>query len=1208
MFLSPTAYSQNHNNRTFGSEAQINNSLQFGNNDYSKAQPATTNKVKATTSSEDEEAPLKLYGVLAQRISWNDGVAPAANGMYSFDVVTDQSKLNIKPLFLDQRMIATNSGVYINGKYYLYYREVNSYGMLEKLTLLEFDADDGTVLKETVIEGASQSSVPYSLTYDSTTGTVYGYVQDRDENYMPIDILVKVNLEDGSVEKIGNLSDTFFALVFTQTGVLYGISDKGLLKSIDKKTAETTEIGNTGYQPLFHQSAAIDPKSGELYWAFYGWKVGKLLKVNLADATTTEICTFPDGENFIGLHSRTNYASDVAPGEITDIRIIFQQPGSKNATISCLAPTKKFDGTELTENVTVSLYVNDELVGTKENVAPGAVAEIPHTFQAEGPTRISVSASIDTEEGPKTTLETYVGLDTPQGVTNAVLELDQETGDYTLTWEAPSEIGANNGVINKANLRYRVIAYPSQKVIAEDLAETSISGTIEGNDLNNYFFGIIAKADGKESVEVESNRIKFGDAIRVPYNENFNNDLTWGIHTVKDGNNDGYSWTLADGRASYNGRQCPNQANDWLFTPPVKMRKDVKYTLYVTFDGGYWQTESFKVIASPGTDLTNPNIEVLYNKTEEFTYQQISVEYTPTKDGNFYFGFQCYSQAGIRGISIDSYNIVANGTPDAPGEVKNLTITPAENGINEATIRFNAPTTRLSGDPLEDGVMTQIAIYRGEQFEPIKIFNDPVKGQEYEYVDTEAVHGTNAYKVVTYSEEGNSYGVTSEAWVGEDYADAPTDFTAVINKEEKSVEFSWSKPTKSLHNGYLNEEDMTYTLMFIVPELTEDYVLIAENLKETTYVDTEATKYFIDMKDQYDIIFVVAAVTSAGMGKPASTSGSTGDAYGLPYWESFEGGYLTTAPWTYYVINETPKDCWLLVDDANSPFGITSYDSDNGLAMFYQETTYAEARLIGPRINLSGATQPILRFYMYHDVTVSANNWLQIEVRDEQNKDNFTNVGKPILVNNGKYGWTGHELSLEEFLSNNDFRVSYHGLAEKGVDFYIDNISIREAGEWEGYPAVSDLSVTRNSNNVAHLEWSEPSSTDFEIIGYDIYMDGVKQTKVAIPELSYDIQLEDNNAHTFTVKIVFYYGESVVSNEAQLGEVGIADNMDNMMLVYAADNQIIIQNCNGEHVKVYTIDGKQVLSTNISGNAAIEAEAGVYVVKAGERTYKVIVK
>lgn len=1208
LFAGGTMYAQQSEQRSLLNNGFAQSiSKAFGDKSYDRASVQAGQSEKAYAPQEDEY--LKLYGVISQRNSWNDGTAPAAYGMYSFNATANQSELDFTQIFLDDRMITTNNGVYADGKYYLFYVQ-QYYGIFQGLTMITFDAETGEVLSELPVEGAKKADVPYTLTYDKSTKTVYGYVQETDENYMPVYILAKVSLETGRVEKIGTLKDCFFVFATTDTGVLYGISEKGELKIVDKKTAEATTVGQTGYQPKFLQSGTIDSKEGVLYWAYYSFRSGMLLKVNLADASTTELASFPDGENILGLHTRTEDATASAPAAVENLRVRYESAGSMNAMLSASAPVLTFEGGEMTEDMSVLFFVDDQPAGQKDNVAPGSVAEVFYTFESEGLHRVSAKAVCGDEEGPVVTIETYAGLDTPQGVTNLVLDLDKATGEYTLSWDAPVETGVNNGIIDTKNVKYRIMQYPACTVLEEAYEGTSISGKVEGKDLKNYFFGVIAISGGKESVEVQSNRIAFGDAISVPFNEDFETDMTWGLYTIRDANNDGYTWALADGRAAYQGYNCPSQGNDWLFTPPVNMREGVTYTLYVTFDGGYWQTESFKIIASTGTDLTNPNSEVLYNKTEEFLYGQISVQYTAKKTGKHYFGFQCYSAAGIRGISIDGYNIVAGTSQDSPANVENFVVTPADLGELKATLRFNAPQTNNSGAELGQDEMTSIAIFRDGEFTPIKVFDNPEKGAEYEFVDENAIHGTNTYNAVVYSALGNSEGLKASAWVGEDYANKPVNFEAVINTDNSSVSFSWDKPQGSMHNGYVDESAMTYTLMFAIPELTENFNVIAEGIKDTKYVDTEVLATFLQMPDQYDIVFVVAAVTGAGMGEPASCSGSTGDAYGLPYWESFSGGYLTTAPWTVYAITEHEKDSWLLVEDSNSPYGVMSYDNDGGCAMFYQQEGYSESRLIGPRINLKGTVNPVLRVYMYHDITVGEDNYLQIEVRSEAgDRSLFEAVGEPVKVNNNMYGWICHEFSLQDYIDYGEFRISYHGAADKDVDFYIDNISIREAGEWDGYPAVSDLKAERADVTFAQLDWSVPANENgFEILGYDVYMDGVKVNDAVIPENTYRMELPDKDMHRFTVRTVFEFGYSVESNVAELESVGIENLSGDMMLVYAQDDNIVVKNAAGEMVRIFTVDGRQIFADTVEGDITIPAAKGIYMVSAGDETFKIAVR
>ena len=288
--------------RTLGHAAgySVNRSPQ----DFSSVNPVVGQQVAdvliGDPSADDE--PLTLYGALVQRNSWNQSGA-GAFGMYKFDIASDQSQLDFEPLFLDDRMISTSPGCYVDGKYYLFYPEILYGYMFNGLYMIVFDAETGEVLQETLIDGASQQDVPYSLTYDPISKYAYGYCQRNGlENH-----LCKVDLQTGKiVEDVGvMLDDVFFVMQFSATGVLYGISNRGNLYTIDTKTAECTLVGNTGWQPLFNQSGAIDQRSGRMFWAYYTFNSGALLEVDLETAATTKVVDFPDGENFIGLHTRT---------------------------------------------------------------------------------------------------------------------------------------------------------------------------------------------------------------------------------------------------------------------------------------------------------------------------------------------------------------------------------------------------------------------------------------------------------------------------------------------------------------------------------------------------------------------------------------------------------------------------------------------------------------------------------------------------------------------------------------------------------------------------------------------------------------------------------------------------------------------------------------------------------------------------------------
>ncbi len=1188
--------------RTFGSHAGLSN---FNPWKFDEARPVAAQQAAAVQAPMADE-DLVLYGALVQRNSWNDSQV-GYYGMYSFNVTTEQSELDFKPLFYDERMTSTNSGVYVDGKYYLFYSEVLYGYMFNGLYVITFDAETGEVLSEVKVDGASQSDMPYSLTYDPVSKSAYGYCQRNGEYH-----LCKVDLATGKVlEDVGAmLDDVFFVMQFNQTGILYGISNRGNLYTIDTATAACTLIGSTGWQPLFNQSGAIDQRSNRMFWAYYTLKQGALLEVDLATAETTKIVDFPDGENFIGLHTRTALADDQAPAAPTALNVTWPTAGGLTGHLTATAPTQTFDGGELTTDVDIVFYVDEKEVGRATGIAPGEEGSYDHVFPAEGSYRVSARAVSGDDESPMLTITTFAGYDTPQSVTDVKLEFDDQTGEYTLTWTAPGADGVNGGRVDTEDFTYRIVEYPVNRTLEEDWTGTSYSGRFTEPGLQNYTFGIYAKSQGKVSAEARSNSVQYGGAIKAPYTEDFETDLSWDLYTVVNANHDDYTWVWSNGRASYQGSGCPNQASDWLFTPLIEMREGITYSLYVTFDGGYWQTESFEIVASPGTDLTNPGMETLYDKTQEFYYDQIQVDFTAPSDGTYHFGFHCYSPSGTRGIQIDSYSIVASEAPDAPANVDDLKAVAADLGEFEATVSFTAPTTTVEGDALSDGDITSISIYRQGEFVPVKTFDDPTPGETYEWVDEDAIHGMNYYNVVSYGETGNSSGVTAEVWVGEDYASAPLNFEAYINRENNSVEFSWERPSGGLHGGYIDWDNVTYTLQFMIPELTESVLDIASGITDLTYTDTSVMATFLEMSDQYDIIFIVSAVTSAGMGQMASVDGSTGDAYGLPYAESFAGGYLQTAPWTVLSDYETTKDTWTLVEDDSSPHGVMSYDNDGGAAMCYQEEMAGDSRLIGPRINLAGTTEPILRFYMYHDVSVSEASYLQMEVRYETSeKTEFVTIGDPILVNNGKYGWLMHEISLSDLIDDGEFRLTFHGLVEQGVDFYVDKIEIREKSEW-GYAAVNDLRGEVVEGEGIRLSWSQPTFGEaYTLEGYNVYVDEQLDNDEIVTGTEYMVDLLDGSEHTFYVIAVYTDGQSDISNVVEMtAPTGISDSTLGNVAVTAGEGCIMVTVGEGDaDVAVCTVDGRMVNRGNVSGTASIAVEDGLYIVNVDGQVYKVMV-
>lgn len=133
-------------------------------------------------------------------------------------------------------------------------------------------------------------------------------------------------------------------------------------------------------------------------------------------------------------------------------------------------------------------------------------------------------------------------------------------------------------------------------------------------------------------------------------------------------------------------------------------------------------------------------------------------------------------------------------------------------------------------------------------------------------------------------------------------------------------------------------------------------------------------------------------------------------------------------------------------------------DDDNGMAMFYQNSEDAyEARLISPQVDITGANNPYLSFYVYHYNSASAtDNTIQIELQYDKTYD-YVAIGEPINVF-GESGWEEHRIDLSN-AKDKKFRIAFHATADKQAPIFIDNMTVDGGTE----TAISSLSDSDSS-------------------------------------------------------------------------------------------------------------------------------------------------
>ena len=134
-----------------------------------------------------------------------------------------------------------------------------------------------------------------------------------------------------------------------------------------------------------------------------------------------------------------------------------------------------------------------------------------------------------------------------------------------------------------------------------------------------------------------------------------------------------------------------------------------------------------------------------------------------------------------------------------------------------------------------------------------------------------------------------------------------------------------------------------------------------------------------------------------------------------------------------------------------------------------------------------------------------------------------------------------------------------------------------------------------------------PAQPAVNLNGYNVYRNG-ENIADCIGETEYlDPEVDATADLTYHVSAVYDDGESIFSNPAVINLSGV-DGIDASGLsVKAVDGRITIEGAEGK-VSVYTTDGRMMYNFRATGSDSIAVAPGVYIVVAGDRSFKLLVK
>lgn len=888
-----------------------------------------------------------IYGIVIYDNTWT--TSTLARGVYSFQGSSTGDN-TIAAEVVDNNIFNAASGYGYNGTYSFMGTGNGSY------SFYNYNVEDWT--KASSVEQWSSTSVGLDLTYDPTTGKVYGVFPNAGygaDHYVfgSVDYTKSYN----NVTVIGDFAkaDTIVALACNSNGQVYGINYDGTLYSINKDNGQKTEIGQTGVDAsTFLQSAAFDPKTGMLYWAATlrnGLSI--LYKIDPATAEATPLFKFPDSQEVVGLYIPKPDADEKAPAAPTGLGVNFLN-ANLDGTLSFTMPSTTFDGNDaLSGSLAYYIVANNDTIETG-TAAPGKTVKTIISLDNGGQTQIKVLARNGVGFGPAVKTSLWVGYDKPSAPASATFQLNELTAQATVKWDAVTGKGVHKGYVDEKNIKYDVIRYPGEVKVGTDLSSTSFSETLPKAQLSRIYYTVVAKNGGFASDTVTSNTITYGDAFEVPYTDRLNkNSNKIGFYTVSDANKDGVTWGgdySGNIRYSYS---VTNAANDWLFTPPIHLQAGKNYLLTFVTRGGYSGTERLAVAYGASKDDVSKYTQLVdtfvIKGQDPMTKKQTFV---PSATGDYKFGFHALSDANQYYIYLDSVAVDYAPSTEVPDTISNLTVSPAAKGALKATVSFQAPSKTASGNALAS--LTDIVLKRGG--DTISVFRNPTPGETLTFVDNAPKNGLNTYAVVSSNSEGKSDEIKKTAWIGLDAPLAPKDVKVYDTGD--SVRLSWTAPSldKGIHGGYVDPSTVRYSIY----DASNYMQIVKEHITATTYMDNKV--HTTESNYQGALYYALNSEAMIGDneyiegGETSSDYIRTGTPLSLPYKESVpEGTFENDGSWSENNIYSQSNYGWRTTSDVSA-------DNDKGSLVFTSSENGDYSTWYTPKVSLEGTSNPYFLF------------------------------------------------------------------------------------------------------------------------------------------------------------------------------------------------------------------------------------------------------
>lgn len=1101
---------------------------------------------------------------------------------------------SVESVYQSYELGQSSNWVYVDGKYYgSAYKQ--AFGAVSNAVMYVYDTEKWDLRK--IQLDAQWYNVSTHLAYNPVDGKIYAVAYDGLKQKW----LATLNENEGTYNLITKISESVSSMAFDAKGVLYAISYDGYLKTINLTTAESTEVGKINDKGFdLQQSMAFDYHTGKLYWIKHddSWKIS-LNTIDPTNANVRFISELPADMAIVGLWVKSPVAEAKAPDTVEALTVDFAANGSAVATVNVKAPQKMFDGSALSGNVDVEVFVDGTSI-KKQSVKAGETLSFSHDFVTEGSHKVSAIASNTAGNSPEGSITVFCGQDTPRAPENVKLSVD-ENGSATLVWDAVTA-GVNNGYMDASQVKYRITRMPGNTVVAEDHIQTTFAEQLP-DDVKRYSYKIEAKFGDKVSEESVSNSLVWGTGLKVPFETKMGALDFFGLCDVMDNDGDTFTFYETWGSVStYMAYGSDYTADDWLITPPFYLEPG---TYYYSTSFGTTTDTPHAIKFTMGRDITVEAQNQVIADYPSFTPAdgtkiKVKKVFVVKEAGKYYFGINHYSHTDGNTqpyCSVYDFSIKPGPAINAPQQVTDLSAETYPKGELKNKITFTTPTKDYNNATLSALTKVEISDLQGNV---VAVKNDVKPGSTYTVDVDNAVQGMNTYLVNAYNEAGGKGGDSEiSVYAGKDLATAVTNLTYSV-ENNLILTMNWDfPPEKGQNGGYVDPNDVTFNVGRSANASGYPYdIKEGKGLTECTFTIEEGgmSSYLGDKQNLYR--YGITPVTPEGKGEMITLNVLLGKPYQAPFKETFHEKQLHSDYWGLSLLRGLHS--WNLKDgDENS--GIQPYDSDNGMALFsHQDDTESQEALITPLFELRKMKNPVISFYMHHNSKITDGAMLSVQI--SKNDAAFQPLtAAPIKVNDGTTGWKQHKLSLVDYNDNNRLKIAFLGANIEAVSaFAIDNIEIYDDVETD--LAVTDIkapaSIGMNEGGELSVTIQNKGLNDIEAFKLDLFADGrkvdeytgasltVNEASSATFKLQPDATMSGRNV-TYEVRVNLEADSNdlndkaeatVAVQESELPAPASVDGIlanDNVSLVWAAPAQTEPEEISDsfEDYEAYAIDG-----------------------------------